>query len=127
MTEIDDLAQQFDEHEKQDEKRFEDLAALIRTEIGRVVVAISGNENAEGLRGLIYSVRESVPHNARDRLLTLEQLVPKDLPVVLSALKAAEERRVIAMRLLWGSVASLGVTVAAMIVARLISHQAQTP
>jgi hypothetical protein len=125
--EIDELASQFEDHEKQDEKRFNELGSLVRSEISRVVVAISGNENADGLRGLVYAVKNSVPENARERLRTLEQLVPSDLPVVLSALRAAEERRVIAMRLLWGSVASLTVTVAAMIVSKLISHQGPTP
>jgi hypothetical protein len=127
MTEIEDLAEQFETHEKEDEKRFQELGALIRIENAKVLSAITGNETTGGLRSAIDAIRESVPHNARDRLLTLEQRVPLDLPVVLSQLKSAEDRRVSSMRLLWSSVAGLGVAVAGMIISKLLSHPGVTP
>lgn len=124
---LQELADQFEKHEKDDARRFEELAVLVRSEVGKVISAISGSETAEGLRGKIYAVEKLVPDNARERLRTLEQLVPSDLPVVLNALKTAEERRVIAMRLLWSSVAGLGVTVGGMILSKLLQHPGLTP
>lgn len=128
MTDADHVTSaQFEEHEKKDESRFLELGALVRTEVGKIVAAISGDTVTGGLRDKISSVEKSVPDNARERLRALEQLVPSDLPVVLSQLKGSEERRVIAMRLLWSSVAGLGVTVGGMIISKLLSHPGVTP
>lgn len=52
--EIDDLAEKFEEHEEKDERRFLELATLVRTsvaDIQKVVQeAVSGDSKTEGLR-----------------------------------------------------------------------------
>jgi len=77
MTDVEDLSRQFDEHEEKDEERFlavgekiDDLGGVIRSEVGRVVEAISGNALVGGLRERVGKLEDA----ERDRKWALRIL-----------------------------------------------------
>lgn len=53
-----ELGKQFEDHEHKDEQRFEQLGTLVRTEIGKIVEAISGNALVGGLRERVAKLEE---------------------------------------------------------------------